>query len=90
MLRTVVVYRSISGFTKKYAEWIGNDLSADIYDIREIDIDRFLDYDLIIFGGSLHAIDIKGVKFIKENLGRLSEKKIVIFAVGASPSRENV
>jgi menaquinone-dependent protoporphyrinogen IX oxidase len=90
MLRTVVVYRSISGFTKKYAEWIANDLSADIYDIRELNIDRFIDYDLIIFGGSLHAVGINGVKFIKENLGKLSEKKIVIFAVGASPPKENV
>lgn len=90
MLRTVVVYRSISGFTKKYATWIAEDLKADIYDVREVNIEKLLEYDLVIFGGSLHAVGINGVRIIKDNLQRLADKKVVIFAVGASPPRENI
>lgn len=90
MLRTVVIYKSISGFTEKYASWIAEELKADLYDTRRISAAKLFEYDLIIFGGSLHAVGINGVKIIKENLPRLSDKKIVIFAVGASPPRENV
>ena len=90
MLRTVVVYRSISGFTKKYAEWISEELKADLFDARGIEAERLSEYDLIIFGGSLHAVGINGVKLIKQNLSLLADKKIVVFAVGASSPKENI
>ncbi len=38
----------------------------------------------------MHAVGINGVKIIKENRPKLADKKIVIFAVGASPPRKNV
>jgi len=90
MPQTVVVYRSISGFTKKYALWIAEELSADLYDSRKIDAKKLLDYDVIVFGGSLHAVGINGLSLIKNNKQRLADKKIVVFAVGASPSTKNL
>lgn len=89
-MRTLVAYRSISGFTKKYATWIAEELEADIRDVRQLNVAELDKYHLIIFGGSLHATGINGVKIIKENLPKLSDKKIIVFAVGASPPRENV
>jgi flavodoxin len=90
MQRSVVVYRSISGFTKRYATWIAEDLKADLYDAREADIEKLLEYDLIVFGGSLHAVGINGIKIIKDNISKLANKKVVIFAVGASTFKENI
>ena len=90
IIRTLVIYKSISGFTKKYAEWIAEELKADIHGTKDFDCTLFKNYDLIVFGGSLHAVGINGVKCIKENLEQLCDKKIVVFAVGASPPRENV
>jgi flavodoxin len=89
-MRTIVIYKSISGFTKKYAVWIEEELKADIRSAKDFDCALFKNYDLIVFGGSLHAVGINGVKCIKENLEQLCEKRIVVFAVGASPPRENV
>ena len=88
MPRTVVVYRSISGFTKKYAEWIAEEIKADLFEAKEIRAEKLCAYDLIIFGGSLHAVGINGVKLLKKNLAQLVDKKIVVFAVGASPPKE--
>jgi hypothetical protein len=45
---------------------------------------------LVIFGGSLHAVGINGIKIIKQNLPILNDKKIIVFAVGASPPRGNI
>lgn len=54
----------------------------------EINTEIFKDYDVIIYGGSLHAVGIEGIKLLKDNLNHLIDKKLIVFAVGASPSRE--
>jgi menaquinone-dependent protoporphyrinogen IX oxidase len=89
-MKILVIYKSKTGFTKKYAEWIAEDLSADIFDVSKVTIKMLTNYDTIIFGGSLHAVGINGVKLITQNLDKLKNKKLVVFATGASPSRENV
>lgn len=80
----------MSGFTKKYSQWIVEELKADLFDAREIQGQKLGEYDVIIFGGSLHAVGINGVKLIKENLSLLADKKIIMFAVGASAPKEGI
>lgn len=87
-MKTIVAYKSVSGFTKKYAEWIASELNADIVRREKINLNKLMQYDLIIYGGSLHASGIAGLSIIKNNLKKLKDKKIIIFAVGASPSRD--
>lgn len=88
-MKIVVVYKSISGFTKKYAEWIAQELRADILVVKRLDIDKLLKYNTIIYGGSLHAAGISGVNIIKNNLNKLRNKNIIIFTTGASPPKTN-
>lgn len=90
MMKTVVIFKSKTGFVKKYAEWIAEDLSADIFDVSKANINMLNVYDTIIYGGSLHAVGINGVKLITQNIDKLKDKKIVVFATGASPSSEKV
>lgn len=87
-MKTVVIYKSNTGFTKKYAEWIAEELSADIFDVKDIDANKLEPYEAVIYGGSLYASGIKGIKFIKRNLDKLKDKKVAVFATGASPARE--
>ncbi|MBU3073905.1 flavodoxin domain-containing protein [Clostridium estertheticum] len=89
-MKTVVIYKSKTGFTKKYAEWISEALSADIFDISRVDINVVTNYDTVIYGGSLYAVGIIGVKCITKNLDKFKGKKVVVFATGASPSSEEV
>ncbi len=88
-MKSAVVYKSKTGFTKKYAEWIAQALQADVFEASDkITGNMLAPYDNVIFGGSLHAVGINGVKHIMRNLDGLKGKKVVIFATGASPSRE--
>lgn len=87
-MKSLVIYKSKTGFTKKYAQWIAEDLSADLVDVSKVDINMMESYDAIIYGGSLHAVGIDGVRFITKNIDKLKDKKIVVFATGASPVRE--
>ena len=89
-MKTAVIYKSQTGFTKKYAEWISEELLADIFEVSKVTSDMLIRYDNIIFGGSLHAVGISGVKLITENINKFKDKRVVVFATGASPERENV
>lgn len=89
-MNTVVIYKSKTGYTRKYAEWVAEELSADIFDASKVDIKMLNKYDTIIYGGSLYAVGINGVKLIKKNINQLKDKKLVVFATGASPLRDSV
>jgi menaquinone-dependent protoporphyrinogen IX oxidase len=88
-MKTVVIYKSKTGFTKKYANWIAEALSADIFEVSKISSIVLNSYDTIIYGGSLHAVGINGIKLMTKNIDRLKGKKLVIFATGVSPARTN-
>jgi menaquinone-dependent protoporphyrinogen IX oxidase len=86
-MKTIVIYRSKTGFTKKYAEWIGAELSAEVLEASNVAPDMLTAYDTIIYGGGLYAGGIHGIRLIKRNLDRLRGKKIAVYATGASPPR---
>lgn len=89
-MRAIIMYTSTTGFTKKYAEWIAKDLGADLVEARSLRPETLQDYDTIIYGGSFHAVGIRGIKELKKNFPRLDGKKIIVFATGATPSRSDV
>jgi len=41
-------------------------------------------YDIVIFGGGMHAGRINGIKFIKNNISFSAKQKIIVFATGAT------
>lgn len=84
-MKTIVVYRSKYGYTKKYAEWLAESLSCDIKE--NASIADIAGYDAVICGCGIYAGRINGAKLITKNLSRLSEKKLVLFAVGSSVGR---
>jgi menaquinone-dependent protoporphyrinogen IX oxidase len=83
--KIIVIYQSKYGATKKYAEWLSEDLSCDLIETKKANIDKIKEYDTIILGGGIYATGISGISFLKKNYKRLMDKKIVVFAVGASP-----
>lgn len=92
MERTVVIYESKYGYTRKYAQWIGEALSCPVLERREMHPRNLTQYGTVIYGGGLYAGGISGIKFITKNWGILSEKDVVIFTCGlADPENpENI
>lgn len=86
-MKTIVAYRSKSGYTKKYAQWIAEELGCDIREDPELS--DIAGYDTIIYGGGMYAGGFNGVKLITRNPDKLSGKKIALFAVGSNPGREH-
>lgn len=86
--KIAVVYRSKSGYTRKYAVWLAEDLNCDLLEADKTSISDLLNYQTIIYGGGLYAIHVNGFKLITSNYEKLKDKNILVFAVGSSPSRE--
>ncbi len=90
MSKTVVVYKSKYGSTKKYAEWIAKALNADIFETSKINVRDMEKYSTIIYGGGLYASGISGISTITKAFDRLKNKKLIVFTVGiANPKTTN-
>lgn len=85
--RIAVIYRSKSGFTKNYATWIAKELNCTLLERNKVIHKDLQNYDTIIYGGGLYAGGITGINLIIKNFEQLKNKKIIIFAVGATPNR---
>lgn len=88
MKRILVGYRSVSGFTKIYAEWIAQALGADLCSSKRMNAKLLASYDIIIFGGSLHASGVSGLKRFSKHFENLAGKRIIVFCTGASPETQ--
>lgn len=89
MPKVVVIYKSKYGSTKRYAEWIAEEAKADLHEASEVKTEDLAKYDVIVFGGSLHAVGIKGIKLITDNFEKIKDKRLIVYGVGASPVRED-
>ena len=85
MNKIVVIYRSVYGYTKTYAEMIAEELTCDLREYSEISPDDLLSYDTIIYGGGLYAIGINGINLIKKNYDKLKDKHLFVWATGSNP-----
>lgn len=84
-MKTIVIYNSQTGFTKKYAQWISESLSADCVELNTAKKLDLSSYDAIIFGGWAFAGSITKLKWFKKNISKWQGKKLAVFCVGASP-----
>ena len=88
MSKGMILYQSKYGATKKYADWLQEETGYDCVETKNAKVANLQNYDVIILGGGVYASGIAGLQFLKKNIGQLADKKIAVFAVGASPYDE--
>ncbi len=84
-INRIIVYKSQTGFTEKYAHWIAEDLHCDIVSLEKFNFSKTSPYDVVIFGGGIHAGTINGIRYFN-NISSMKSKKIIVFATGATPA----
>ena len=88
-MKTLVVYTSQTGFTKKYAEWLGERLKADVLDLKDAQKKNtgfFDDYQAIVYGGWAVAGKLSKSKWYLGKAPSWKDKKLAVFCVGGSPN----
>ncbi len=87
-MRGIILYTSKYGATKRYANWLAEETGFDCIETKKAKITDVMEYDTIILGGGIYASGISGLSFLKKNISKLQDKKIIIFCDGASPYEE--
>lgn len=86
----LLIYKSKTGFTRKYVDWITEKISCQTItfdDINKVDIGS---YKIIIYGAGIHAGQIDGLKEFKNRVLKFDDKNIIIFATGGAPITEDI
>ncbi len=87
-MKSIVIYNSQTGFTKQYAEWISEAAGCECVSLKKAGKIKLSDYDAIVFGSWFMAGGIVKLPWFKKQMPALAQagKKLVVFAVGASPA----
>lgn len=82
MRKIAIVYKSKRGSTKTYAEWIAEEVGADLFEVDNCKASDLSDYDTIVFGGYIRGGGLQGIEFLRKNFKKFRGKAILAFAVG--------
>lgn len=76
MVKTAVIYKSQYGFTEKYAQWIAQELDADLLESARTKRADLSAYDTLIFGGGLYAGGVNGISVLTKAFPALRGKRL--------------
>ena len=88
-MKTLIIYTSQTGFTKRYAQWLADRTGGDLLDLKDAQnksSDYFENYDAICYGGWAMAGNVVKVKWFFEKAGNWKDKRLAMFCVGGSPN----
>ena len=88
-MKTLIIYTSQTGFTKRYAEWLAEKMSGDLLDLKDAqkkNMDFFENYDAICYGGWAMAGSLVKAKWFLEKATNWKNKRLAVFCVGGSPN----
>ena len=85
-MKTLVVYKSNTGFTQRYAQYLGSQLHAEVMPLTAVKGKTMGNFDRVIYGGGLYAGSLNGLKKAKTMFSESGAKEFLVFAVGAMPA----
>lgn len=85
-MKTIVIYNSQTGFTKRYAQWIAEAAGADCFELSAAKKKDLTAYEAIIFGSWACAGSMSKISWFKGNIDKWADKKLIAFCVGAGPA----
>ena len=88
MKKVLVLYKTKTGFSERYARWIAEDLQCDLANLVDFNKDSLSQYALIVYGAGVYAGQIQGIGKLKRWMETFPDKTWVVFATGATPSKE--
>ena len=88
-MKTLIVYTSQTGFTQKYAEWLGERMQGDVLNLKEAqkkDAAFFDGYQAIVYGGWAMAGKVTKSNWFLDKAVGWKDKRLAMFCVGGAPA----
>ena len=84
-MKTLVVFRSILGTSRQYAEWLAQRLECELIPFGQVKDRQLEAVDKVIVVSGTYAGWMPLVGFLKKHWQSLRDKKVVVVAVGLAP-----
>ena len=82
-MKVLILYSSKTGFSRRYAQWLGEALNCQAVPFKERkSVDMSGCEGIVLFGG---LGQMSGLKWLKKQLPALTGKRIAAVAVGCAP-----
>lgn len=89
MPEALVVHRSRTGFARRYAQWIAEELHCPSVPLETVSPEALAAADLVIFGGGVHLGRIRGFPRFRKLIKRAGlhgePGRIIVWANGGTP-----
>ncbi len=87
-MKTAIVCRSFLGTTRKYAEWLHEEVESDLFGASAARQSRMAEYDLVVLCSGTYAgwISIRGR--LKRWWKTLRSRKVILLVVGMAPPED--
>lgn len=89
-MKTLVIYESLAGHTKAYAEAIAKAVDATILPLKKFKKKMIPEYDTIVFGGWVRGSQIQGLNDFLSYWDEMEGKDVIVFATGMSIASSDV
>lgn len=84
--KIIIIYKSSTGFTKKYAEMIAGEIECTLADFKIVTAEMLSGYNTVVFGSRAHAGMIDGFKKATDLFCKSQADKFILFVTGATPN----
>lgn len=86
----IVLYSSRTGYTKRYAEYLAEELGYAIKPLQKANLFNVSCYPTVIFGGGLHHNRIDGIQGIADGFKYFGEQNLILFSVGLASVNDDL
>lgn len=86
--KILVTYKSVTGFTAQYAQWIAQALGCEAVELKRASAKMMQNYDVVIYGSRGHAGVLSGLKKARKRFARSGAGRLMLFATGATSASE--
>lgn len=84
-MKTLIIYRSFFGTTKRYAELLHEEIESDMDKYNKVDEATLLKYDMVILCTATYAGWISLSGYLKKHWHILEGRIVILVVIGAAP-----
>jgi menaquinone-dependent protoporphyrinogen IX oxidase len=87
-MKTLIIYRTFLGSSRKYAEWLHEAVPSDIMKTGKAGAKVLSAYDTVVMFGGTYMYNISLLGYIKKNWKTLQSKRVVFVTVAGAAEVE--
>ncbi len=87
-MKTAIIYKSFTGVTRQYAEWLAEAVNGDVLTYRQATPGKLAAYDAYVIMSGTYISWMPLASFLRKRWEMIRDKKVAVIAVGVIPPED--